>query len=85
MGGRVRVLARISKICLSKTAIPKFLPVLATNLLQILIPTTFNSLLCQKRQSTLQLCPRRWFVRKIFSYYPQKVKIENSLQKILPV
>ena len=35
--------------CLSKTAIPKFLPCpdLASQLLQILILTTFNSLLCQ--------------------------------------
>ena len=35
----------------SKTAIPKFLHSdLATQLLQILIPTTFNSLLCQNEQ-----------------------------------
>ena len=53
-------------------------PDLATNLLQILIPATINSLVCQKGQFTLQLCPRRWFVRKIFGYYAQKVKIEKS-------
>ena len=53
-------------------------PDLATNLLQILIPATINSLVCQKGQFTLQLCPRRWFVRKIFGYYTQKVKIEKS-------
>ena len=31
----------------------------ATYLLQILIPATFNSLVCQKGQFTLQLCPKR--------------------------
>ena len=44
-------------------------PDLATYLLQILIPATFNSLVCQKGQFTLQLRPRRCFVRKIFGYY----------------
>ena len=53
-------------------------PDLATYLLQILIPATIKSLVCQKGQSTLQLCPRRWFVRKIFGYYTSKVKIEKS-------
>ena len=53
-------------------------PYLATYLLQILIPATYNSLVCQKGQFTLQLCPRRWFVRKIFGYYTPKVKIEKS-------
>ena len=33
-------------------------PDLATNLLQILIPATINSLVYQKGQFTLQLCPR---------------------------
>ena len=33
--------------------------------------------MCQKGQFTLQLCPSRWFVRKIFDYYPPKVKIEK--------
>ena len=32
-------------------------PDLATNLHQILILPTFNSLLCQKREFTLQPCP----------------------------
>ena len=50
-------------------------PDLATNLLQILIPDTINSLVCQKEQFALQLSPRRWFVRKIFGYYTPKVKI----------
>ena len=55
-------------------------PDLDTNLLQILIPTsTINSLVCQKGQFTLQLCPRRWFVRKIFGYYTLKVKIEKII------
>ena len=38
---------------------------LATQLLQIHVPTILNSLLCQKRQFTLQPCLRRWFVRNI--------------------
>ena len=53
-------------------------PDLATDLLKILIAATINSLVCQKRQFTLQLCPTRWFVRKIFVYYTPKVKIEKS-------
>ena len=53
-------------------------PDLATYLLQILISATFNSLVCQKGQFKLQLCPRRWLVRKIFDYYTPKVKIEKS-------
>ena len=53
-------------------------PDLATNLLQILIPATINSLVCQKGQFTLQLCPRIWFVKTIFGYYTQKVKIEQE-------
>ena len=60
-------------------------PDLATNLLQFLIPNTFDSLLCQKTNLTLQPCPKRWFVRKMFGCYPQKVKIENSLWKRLPL
>ena len=48
-------------------------PDVATYLLQILIPATFNSLVCQKGQFTLQLCPRRLFVGKIFGYYTPKV------------
>ena len=53
-------------------------PDLATYLLQIRIPATFNSLVCQKGQFTLQLCSRRWFVRNIFVNYPPKVKIVKS-------
>ena len=48
---------------------------LATQLLQILIhvPTIFSSLLCQQGQLEFQSClRRRRFVRKRFSYYPQK-------------
>ena len=56
---------------------------LPTNLLQILIPTTFNSLLCRKRQFTLQLCPKRWFVRMLFGYYPQKSKLKIHYIEIL--
>ena len=60
-------------------------PDLATKLLWILLQATINSLLCQKGQFTLQPCPRRWFVRKIFGYYTPKVKIEKSSLKCLPV
>ena len=60
-------------------------PDLATYLPQILKATTFDSILCFKRQFILQLCPRRWLVIKIFGYRPQKVKIENCSQKFLPV
>ena len=60
-------------------------PDLATYLLQILIQASFNSPVCQKGQFTLQLCPRRWFVRIIFGYYTQKVKIEKSSLKFLLV
>ena len=73
----VRVLARISKMPVRNDNSKKpACPDLATNQLQILIPTAFNSLLCQKSQFILKLCPERWFVRKIFDYYAH---IENSL------
>ena len=73
-----RVLARISEMPVQNSIFKiSARPDLATNLLQILIPATFNSLVCQKGQLTLLLCPRRWFVRKIFIYYPPKVKIEK--------
>ena len=57
------------------------LPDLATNLLQLLILATINSLVCQKGQFTLQLCPRRWFVGKILGYYTQKSKLKNHHRK----
>ena len=60
-------------------------PDLATNLLQILIPVTFNSLECWKEQFTLQLFPRRVFVRDIFGYYSPKVKIEKIYIEFLHV
>ena len=73
------VLARISKMPVQNSNFKMFArPDLATNLLQILIPATFNSPVCQKGQFTLQLCPRRWFVLKISGYYTSKVKIEKS-------
>ena len=36
----------------------------AALLVQICIPTTFNSLSCQKVQFTLRQCLRSWFVKK---------------------
>ena len=81
-----RVLARISKMPVQNSNFKiSSCPDLATYLLQILIPAIFNSLVCQKGQITLQLCPRRWFVWKIFGYYTQKVIIEKSSWKFLPV
>ena len=53
-------------------------PDIATNILQILISTTFNSLSCQTGQFILQLCPRGRFVKERFGYNPQKVRFENS-------
>ena len=74
-----RVLARISKMPVQNSNFnisggPDF----ASNILLLLIPASFHSLVYQKGQSTLQLCPRRWFVCKLFGNYPPKVKIEKS-------
>ena len=81
-----RVLARISKMPVQNSNFKiSARPDLATNLFQILIPATFNSLVCYKGKFTLQLCLRRWLVRKILGYYPPKVKIEKSSLKFLPV
>ena len=83
---RGRVLARISKMPVQNSKFKiSARPDLATNLLQILIPATINSLVCQRGQFTLQLCHRSWFVRKIFGYYFPKVKLKKSSQKYLPV
>ena len=73
------VLARISKMPVQNSNFKISAgPDIATDLFQILIPATFNSLVCQKGHFAFQLCPRRWFVRKIFGYYTPKVKIEKS-------
>ena len=78
-GPLIRVLARISKKPVENSNFKiSALPDLATNLLPMLIPATINCLVCQKGQNTLQLCHRRWFVRKIFGYYNPNVKIEKS-------
>ena len=53
-------------------------PNLDTNSLQFHTLTTFISILCQKRQFILQLCPRRCFDRKIIGNYSKKAKIEHS-------
>ena len=74
-----RVLARIFRMPIQNSISQiSARPDLATTLLlQILIPTTFDSLLCQIGKFTPQPCPRRWFVRKRYGYYPKRVKIEN--------
>ena len=56
-------------------------PDLATLFLQILMPTTFSSVLCQKGLFALQPC-LRWFVRKIYGYAgpnKQKMKILQGI------
>ena len=74
-----RVLARISEMPVQNSNFKiSTCPDLAAKLLQILIQATFNSLVCQKRQFSLQLCPRRWLFRMIFVYNPPKVKIDKS-------
>ena len=75
----IGVLARILKMPVQNNNFKiSARPDLATDLLQILIPTIINSLLCQKGQIALQLRNRRWFVKKVFDCYHLKVKIENS-------
>ena len=84
----VRVLARISKMPVQNSNFKiSARPDLAINLLQILIPATINSLVCQKGQFTLQPCPRRWFVTMIFGYYTPKIKIDvqTGVFRKLPV
>ena len=67
--GLIRALARISKMPFQNSNFKiSAHPDLATNLLQSLIPFTFNSLLHQKGQFTYQLCPRKWFVMKLFGF-----------------
>ena len=60
-------------------------PDLATDLLQIHIPATINSLVCQKGQFTLVLEDGLLGQYLVITYYTQKVQIEKSTLKILPV
>ena len=56
----VYVLARILKMPVQNSNFKIFArPDLATHLFQILLPATFNNLMCQKGQFSLQVCPRR--------------------------
>ena len=72
-----RVLARISKLPVQNSNFKiSACPDLPTNLLQILIPTTFNGLLCQKGQLTLQLGPRIWLFGKYLVITLQKSKLK---------
>ena len=71
-----RVLARFLKLLVQySNSKNSSRPDLATQLLQILISTQLNNLLCQKGQFTLQPCPRRWLVRKLLVITSE---IENS-------
>ena len=51
-------------------------PDLATQLLQILIPTILNSLLCQKGQFTLQPALEDGLLEKYLVIAPRKSKLE---------
>ena len=55
-------------------------PELATLLLQMLIPTSLDSLLDKKGQFTLQPSHSRWFVWNIFDYYLLKMSKRQALQ-----
>ena len=79
-----RVLARILKMPVQNSNSKiSACPNSATNLLQILKPTTFNSCMCQKGQFTLQ--SQKMVCLEDIQLFPPNVKIENSSQKILPV
>ena len=56
-------------------------PDLATSLLQILIPATINSLVCQKGQFTLQLCLETGLLGKHLVITPRKSKLKNLHRK----
>ena len=55
-------------------------PDLATYLLQILIPATIDSLVCQKGQFTLQLVLEHGLLEKYLVIAPQKSKLKNLLR-----
>ena len=82
----LRFLARTGKMPVqnSKSKISARLD-LATQLLQICRPTTFNSQLCQKGHFTLQAFPEGCLLEKDFVTIPQNVKFENSSLNSLPV
>ena len=74
-----RVLGRISKMPVQKSILKIFArPDLATYLLQILIPATFDSLVCPKGQFTLQLYVLEdGLSGKYLVITPQKSKLKN--------
>ena len=88
-----RVLARISKMPFKNSNYKiSARPDLAIYLLQIVITTSFNNILCQKGQFALQLCARRWLVCKRFGHYLAIIDLQewvvcgnimNSIAKIL--
>ena len=57
-------------------------PDLATQLLQIIMPTTFDSLLCPKCQFTLQQCIRRLFIMKRYMVISPKIKTFEFFMEI---
>ena len=71
-----RVLARISKLPVQNSNLKiSARPHLATNLLQILMPATYNSIVCQKGQFTFQL--EDGLLEKYLVVTPQKSKLKN--------
>ena len=83
-----RVLARISKNACPKQQFQNICrPDLATNQLQILIPTKINCLVCQKRArySLAMSGLEDGLLGKYLVITPQKVIIEKSSYTFLPV
>ena len=63
---------QFQNFCLSRFSSLYFKSLFQLHLIAFLVRTM---------QFSLQLCPRRWFIGKIFYYNPQKVKIEkNSIE-----
>ena len=76
----VRVLARISKMPVQNSSSKIIL-----NLLQIYFKSLYQlhiNAYCVKKAFTHQQCPIKCFVRKVFGYYLQKVKIEIPYGKV---
>ena len=80
-----RVSARISKMPVQNSSSKISAHPDWANLLQFPIPTTFNSLSCQKSQFKHRICPERWFVRKILLITLKRSKLKILYRKLLPV
>ena len=79
---QLRVLARISKIPVQNSYFKiSARPDLATYLLQILIPATYNSLVCQKGNLHFSYVLEDGLLRKYLVITPQKSKMKNHHRK----